>query len=277
MIREVTHVRATMVVALAVLAVSLGAGMVSPGLTDAAGGDRVSFQSAASTSPVALIGYLYRPEGPGPFPAMVLLHTCAGLSTNQHQWGEWFRTRLYAALVVDSFSPRHQNNVCGVGKNPSLSEVGGDASGALAYLRSLPFVDGQRIGVIGWSYGAMAIILATRTLAADGARAGVSLYPACLGPHLDLRPMEPAIPVLLLIGSLDDDGTPAPCVEWAAKFQGEGRPVVWHVYPGAYHVFDDPAIGTGGIKVRGHTYRYDPGAASDAHVRVQEFLREYLR
>ncbi len=271
--------RATLVVALAVLAVSLGTRIVSPGLTEAAGGDRVSFQSAASASPFALIGYLYRPEGPGPFPAMVLLHTCAGLSENQHQWGAWFRTRLYAALVVDSFSPRHQRNVCGVGKDPSLSEVGGDASGALAYLRSLPFVDGQRIGVIGWSYGAMAIMLAARTLAADGARAGVSLYPACLGRNnFDLRPMmDPAIPLLLLIGSLDDDGTPAPCVEWAEKHQQEGRPVVWHVYPGAYHLFDDPAVGLGGIKVRGHTFRYDPAAAADARVRVQEFLREHMR
>jgi hypothetical protein len=39
----------------------------------------VHFPSVYSASSVTLDGSLYRPQGPGPFPAMVLLHTCSGV------------------------------------------------------------------------------------------------------------------------------------------------------------------------------------------------------
>src|SRR3990172_1734958 len=41
-------------------------------------GIRVHFPTQSTSLPVTLTGYLYRPEGTGPFPAMVLLHTVGG-------------------------------------------------------------------------------------------------------------------------------------------------------------------------------------------------------
>ena len=47
---------------------------------------------------------LYRPFGPGPFPAVVLLHGCAGVLDKHTGWARQLSEWGYAALIVDSFS-----------------------------------------------------------------------------------------------------------------------------------------------------------------------------
>src|SRR6185295_7601682 len=61
---------------------------------------------------------LYRPAGQGPFPAVILLHGCAGVRRKDTQWAEALRQEGYVALVVDSLSgrgigtPEHRREVC---------------------------------------------------------------------------------------------------------------------------------------------------------------------
>jgi len=66
----------------------------------------VSFANATPGTPLGIRAWEYRPEGAGPFPALVLLHGCHGVSTSTHEWGRWFRDRGYVALAVDSWAPR---------------------------------------------------------------------------------------------------------------------------------------------------------------------------
>lgn len=43
-------------------------------------GEWVSFKSAPiNEDPILLIGYQYKPDGQGSFPAMVVLHSCGGI------------------------------------------------------------------------------------------------------------------------------------------------------------------------------------------------------
>src|SRR5207247_789901 len=64
----------------------------------------VSFQSADQTTTVA--GTLFKPDGSGPFPAVVLLHGCGGIRPHFVQWAGAIRDMGYVALLVDSFRPR---------------------------------------------------------------------------------------------------------------------------------------------------------------------------
>ena len=52
-----------------------------------------------------LPGHLYRPDGPGPFPAVVALHGCGGIGPHLHRWAQTLQQWGYVALLVDSFSP----------------------------------------------------------------------------------------------------------------------------------------------------------------------------
>jgi len=69
--------------------------------------------------PTVLSGLLYRPAGPGPFPAIVGLHGCGGLIQNGKpglllaQWGEMLAADGYMVLMPDSHASRgHAPNLC---------------------------------------------------------------------------------------------------------------------------------------------------------------------
>ena len=102
-------------------------------------------------------GYLTKPQGSGPFPAIVHLHGCNGLSkafkdgTDKGQWSEQLAAWGYAVLVVDSFTSRGIAQIC-AGNSATTSRIA-DAYGALAYLATQPFVDPNRIALVGFSHG----------------------------------------------------------------------------------------------------------------------------
>ena len=101
-------------------------------------------------------GYLSKPEGDGPFSAVVYLHGCDGLSEDAPKFVAQFVTSLgYVSLTVDSFATRGIKNACTQVTPGLLLTRQGDALGALSWLSDLPFVDSQRIAVIGYSQGAM--------------------------------------------------------------------------------------------------------------------------
>ncbi len=237
----------------------------------------VKFPSGAQADRVTLTGMLHRPAATGPGPAVVLLHTCAGLRPHVTAWAQWLAREGYVALIVDSFTPRGAANVCATLGNPTVHEVAWDAMGALGYLRGQPFVDPDRIAVMGWSYGAMAALDASRAnfiqmAGGRGFRAAVPFY-----PHCSYLSFDTAVPVLLLLAGSDDWTPSGACVERATALQREGRPIAWHVYRGATHGFDQADLGNRTVVVLGHTMRYDPAATRDSEARVRAFLAEQLK
>src|SRR5579875_1622023 len=144
---------------------SIGAGLLailagcatSAGVSSSVGSSAVVFSSArlsslAESQPV-INGVLTKPDGPGPFPAVVLLHGCSGPGTNLAFWAHWLRERGYAALAIDSFAPRGVHEICTDFSRVTANERLGDAFGGLDYLASQPFVDPNRIAVMGFSNG----------------------------------------------------------------------------------------------------------------------------
>src|SRR6185295_187330 len=71
--------------------------------------DSVAVHAGAETGQVS--GILSRPEGKGPFPAVVLLHTCGGMTETLSQfWPRYLAQLGYASLAVDSLGPRGMKN-----------------------------------------------------------------------------------------------------------------------------------------------------------------------
>lgn len=109
-----------------------------------------------------LVGRLYLPEGAAKAPAVVLLHGCSGLwarngaPTQSYQaWAEHLQRRGFAALLVDSFGPRGEREIC-TQKQRRISEAVDrprDAHAALRWLSSRPDIKAESIHVLGWSNG----------------------------------------------------------------------------------------------------------------------------
>jgi dienelactone hydrolase len=232
-------------------------------------------QPIIPTAPSIINGFLTRPDGPGPFPAIVHLHGCSGLPDDvkrgaNHFWSERFASWGYAVLVVDSFTTRGIDNTC-LG---ALATRAADAYGALAYLARRPFVDANRIAVIGFSAGGSATLSIAELRDFElfenegerGFKAAVAFYPNC-GSDNALK-----IPTLILTGELDDWTPAAACRATAARRTG-GSPVKLIVYPGAHHSFDTPRPGR---RYFGHWLEYNAAAAEQATEAVKRFLVEQL-
>ena len=102
-------------------------GLLILGLALAAGGgvpaaeaqEAVHFTTLAESA-VQLDGYLYRPAGERPHPAVVFPHGCGGLflqstgaiNKREQAWAADFVNRGYVVLMVDSFRPRGIGAMC---------------------------------------------------------------------------------------------------------------------------------------------------------------------
>jgi dienelactone hydrolase len=255
----------------------------------------VSFPSATPEAPRVISGREVRPAGPGTFPAVVLMHGCHGVSASTRAWGDWFRARGYVALIVDSWTPRGIRDGCVPGPELAPTERFDDAVGALRWLHARPYVDPQRMGVMGWSNGgvfALALINGPSLerarargveLPAPGFVAAVAMYP---GGCFSLVHERVVRPLLLLIGEADDWTLASECAQMVEAMRAAGADATIVRYPGAVHYFDvvgQPRVVLTEVENRnrpggccGATVGYDAAADADARRRVEAFFQQHL-
>ena len=216
-------------------------------------------------------GYLSKPNGGGPFPALVVLHSCLGLPENRRSMASAFASWGYVVLFVDDFATRGIKETCAVDFGRGLP----DAFGALRYLSRLPGVDPARIGTVGYSQGAdTALAIASSRFDAAFAipkglkfKAAAAFYPPCANQAT----ASPQIPTLILIGELDDVTPLADCAKLARKRPGEPADVKLVAYPGAYHGFDNPSFADG-TRLYGMWLKYDRSAEERSSGELRNFL-----
>jgi len=262
------------------------------------GGERVSFASldadrtgGAATRIDALV---FRPAGPGPFPAVIALHGASGLMgrgglfPNYRYWGNRLRDEGFLALFPDSFNARGLKEGIATLKRdpvPPGRERVGDVYGALRYLQARPEVRPDRIALLGWSHGGSTVLAAVDAgqplrPPERGFRAAVAFYPGTWR-QLAQPSWRPAMPLTVLVGA-SDDWTPAEgCVTLGQRARAAGAAMVVVTYPGAFHGFDAPDTPVhvrAGVhsKTGWATVGTNPAARQDALARTFKFLHQAL-
>jgi dienelactone hydrolase len=232
-------------------------------------------ETLANQPDVPIEGYLSKPDGSGPFPAVVYLHGCSGLSENtRNRIGGLMRGWGYVSLAVDSFSTRSIKDSC----DQMMPFRQADALGALLYLSKLSFIDPKRIAVVGSSQGGMTALKLASTHSVNlfaipdelKFRAAVAYYPLC-----GFATEQLTIPTIVLIGELDDWSSAKDCERWMERRAGKGAPVKLVLYAGAYHAFDVPSL-RDGILSFGHWLKYDADAAQRSVSEMHDFLATEL-
>jgi len=212
----------------------------------------VAFRSAD----LALLGFLFKPKGAGPFPAVLWNHGAEFAPGRGEQFDALARVFLPAGYVL--FAPVRRGHEGSEGDyivdevnrareagppeaanslvvHKLETEQLDDQLAGLECLRSLPFVDSSRIVVAGWSYGGIQTLLGAERGA--GYRAAVALSPAAMSwegnPMLRTRLLEAVgkteIPVLLLQPPKDNSLEPSRAL--GAEFRRLGKPFTGKVYP----------------------------------------------
>jgi dienelactone hydrolase len=210
-------------------------------------------------------------------------------------------------LVVDSATPRGFGQTCSPGEaaNTAWQERPKDAYAALLFLQEQPFVQADRVALMGWSQGGGAALIAIneRTsgrVASVGIpavsrlkhdfRAAVAFYPGACSEQFQALTYPPGertgwtsrVPLLVLFGDADVWTELAPCEKFLAAAKARGNPIELKIYPGAVHAFDAPNLKRIELpQYRGPDGRVpvletDAEARADAFVRVPAFLAERL-
>ena len=244
--------------------------------------------ASAASVPLQIV----RPDGDGPFPAVVLLHSCIGVTRSARHLRDWAGrlTALgYLVAIPDSFSTRgHPDGLCGWGGLVPPEVRVPDAYAALRQIEAMTDVAADRIGVMGFSHGGWTTLAAVdQTMAAWARRkagtghgfvAGVAFYPDCASGSW-VAAYQASAPLLILAGEMDDWTPAVPCQRLAARAQAQGQPVSLTVYPGARHAFDTFARTTRvpeARRGRGATVGSDPAARESSIKQVEAFLGRHL-
>ncbi|MEL7084393.1 MAG: dienelactone hydrolase family protein [Cyanobacteria bacterium J06597_1] len=227
------------------------------------------------------------PEGNGQFPTVLAFHGCGGGS--DHGWADVLETQGYATILVDSYISRPQltpDDVCS-GKAFWGTERAGDVWASIQVARELPFVDRDRLFLMGWSHGGWAIadLFALRSdnrlptnltqapdVDVESAISGaILMYPYCGFPAMSRRGWSVQVPSLMLLGGEDTVSKAPDCLAIAERANlrsshHEYAPTLTHVYEDAGHIFDIEFI----------PEVYDPEATADARQRILDFLSSQM-
>ncbi len=118
--------------------------------------EEVTFESDG----VSLAGSLLIPAGPGPFPALVIVHG-SGSSDRSNPW-----TSAYAAALVERGvavlhpDKRGSGSSGGNWREADFGMLANDALAGLHAVRTHPSIDADRVGLIGFSQGGHIVPLA---------------------------------------------------------------------------------------------------------------------
>ncbi len=238
---------------------------------------------------VVLHAQLYKPPGAGPFPIVIALHGCGGLSGRSESvlpryrdWAEELVKDGKAVLLPDSYGSRGLGPQCRVKERhiTGRRERVADIVAARKWLAQQAWAIPDRVSLLGWGSGASAMLWAVRPQLPDHVepdfRSAIAFYPDCRassGLGWSAR-----VPTLILIGGKDDVYSPPACRQMIEGARGRSALTRIVIYPGAYHDFDRVNLpvhalaGTdAGTPERGHVGS-DPEARADAQKLVAEWL-----
>ncbi|MEQ8897891.1 MAG: dienelactone hydrolase family protein [Roseovarius sp.] len=238
----------------------------------------VTFPAASNYdgAPVTLEATLENPAGPGPHPAVILMHGCGGLQPSVAEALSLHAKALndagFATLILDSFGPRgiSGGHVC-----ETYERLGNarryrmqDTRDAKAYLESRPEIDAANIFVMGQSNGgSVAIRLSQRDTREF--RALAAYYPWCGAFNRLGAKAELTTPLIVFGGEADDWVPPDDCTTISAQ----GADYAVHVYPGAAHSFD---LQIPEQRFQGHLVGNNAPAEQDSRARMIAFFRHHL-
>lgn len=217
---------------------------------------------------VTMKAFVAAPQTKEKRPAVIVIQEWWGLTDHIKDIARRYAAEGYVAIAPDLYSRLGHALTTDAGEagklmNTLKQEDGlTDLNATVAYLTSVPEVDGARIGVTGFCMGGSYALMLPCVNPAI--KAAVPFYGQVPNPDAPLQKLS--APVLYLYG--EDDGwiTKADVQRLAAALKKYNKPGEIKTYPGAPHAFfrdNDPSV-------------YRPEAAKDAWGRTKAFFKQHL-
>jgi carboxymethylenebutenolidase len=213
---------------------------------------------------------LHRPAGPGPFPALVVLHGDFGLTDGVREQAERLAALGYVTLAPDLYRGERPKDLLDahiMDRGVPEDRVQADLKAAVVYLTGRTDVRKDALGVIGWDsgggYALDAAIHDPRLKAVVVCYGRLTTDPALLAPL--------KAPVLGLFAGKDEGITPETIESFRRAMTKAGKRIAdLHVYPDCGPGFMNP-------KPSQNDVPGPPEAVADAWSRVENFLNAELK
>jgi carboxymethylenebutenolidase len=213
-----------------------------------------------------LYGYLATPQGPGPHPAVLLIHEWWGLNEGITTLADALAEEGYVVFAPDGY----RGNVTAAFPRALWlrittpeEQVEADMDSALDYLRDLDGVDAERVASMGFCFGGgHSLQLGLRQ--SENLALTIIYYGAVVTEPDLLRPLTEAQPVLGIFAEEDNTIFPAEVLEFEAALNSLDIKNEITIYPGVGHAF-----------VTEENYN-QPGPAGDAWAQTLAFLEKNL-
>jgi TPR repeat protein/dienelactone hydrolase len=189
-----------------------------------------------------IIADLFRPNRDGRLPAAVITNSSGGVMPFvETNYARVLASNGVVALVVDSFMPRGVRRTSDDQSRMLYSQSVADAAAGFKWLAAQPWVDSNRIIVMGMSKGAIVALDtagdASRQLwgVTDVRFAGhIAITPGCEFQNEDAR--TTGAPIFFMLSELDNYTLIRPCLDYAERIRAAGNGKVrLAVYPGVFH------------------------------------------
>lgn len=226
---------------------------------------------------LVLKGQIARPAGPGPHPAVLVMHDAMGLGENCRNRAVALAQAGYVALATDMYGTgqahpeleEHSKLFLDIQADPARMRArvvaGYDA------LRALPDVDAGRIGAIGYCFGGQCVL----ELARSGANvAAVVSFHGLLTTHAPAAAGAVKGGVLVITGALDPYVLSDSVRHFETEMSDAGAEWQITTYGKGWHAFTDPSVGNR-QDIPG--VRYDPLLDRLSWAQATAFLDAALR
>ena len=216
---------------------------------------------------------LEKPDGAGPFPAVMMVSGCSGFDA---KFAKGHYDGVQSNLVELGFVTLRVNflaarNATSCVPDVTTADVADDICIVAEYLRQQPFVKKGAINIMAWSYGGAGALMAlTRTESREPVQvdAVLAYYPYCARA---VR-WDSEVPVLVMVGAIDNVAPLSVCERIFGDLPKRDKLTV-RVYDNAHHSFGNSTL-PAEMRYRFGTLGYNEAAAKSAWKEVTKFLRK---
>jgi len=225
-------------------------------------------------------GYLTQPATSGRYPAVVVIQEIWGVNSHIQAVTDRLPSQGYVGFAPALFH-REGHMTLGLYEEmeTALARLGhcsdaniiADVKAAVAYVKTQPFVDPQRVGIVGFCFGGRVSYQAACNV--SDLKAAVVFYGGRIlqplggaGPAPVEQTANITAPVLGLFGEQDGNPSPADVAKIEDELNKHRKTYEFHMYPGCGHGFHCDGRAS-----------YRPEGAKDAWAKTMTWFDKYLK